>query len=121
MRSLTLPLAAHGSMGNIAPAGSLPQSLRCLRRTVVELTLLSEITMGYRGDGEDDRWVDRCARCDAIAFAEPADSNCSHTNVVCDLCGIAMPDLPFVDNDYFNVVMRVGRPLRHGARFRRAR
>ena len=77
--------------------------------------------MGYRGDGEDDRRFARCARCDAIVFAEPTGSGHSHANIVCDLCGIAMPDLPLVDNDYFNVVMRVGRPVGRAGRFRRAR
>ena len=32
-----------------------------------------------------------------------------------------VPDLPVVDSDYLNVVMRVGRPPGRGARFRRAR
>ena len=77
--------------------------------------------MGYRGDGEDDRRFTRCARCDAIVFAEPASSCHTNANIMCELCGIAMPDLPVVDDDYFNVVMRVGRPLGHVARFRRAR
>lgn len=77
--------------------------------------------MGYRGDGEDDRRFVRCARCDAIVFAEPAGGGHANANTMCDLCGMRMPDLPVVDSDYFNVVMRVGRPLGHVARFRRAR
>ena len=79
------------------------------------------MTMGYRGNGEDDRRFARCARCNAIVFAEPA--GCCHTkaNTACTLCGMTMPDLPVVDSDYFNVVMRVGRPLSRVARFRRAR
>ena len=76
--------------------------------------------MGYRGDEEDERRFARCARCDAIVFAAPG--SC-HTNASteCALCDIAMPALPFVDSDYFNVVMRVGRPLGRVARFRRVR
>ena len=30
-------------------------------------------------------------------------------------------DLPFVDCDYFDVIMRVGRPMGRGTRLRRAR
>ena len=56
-----------------------------------------------------------------MVFAEPAGSCCTNASIVCALCGIAMPDLPFVDSDYFNVVIIVGRPLGHVARFRRAR
>ena len=84
--------------------------------------------MGYRGDGEDDRRFARCARCDAIVFAEPAGSYNTNANIACELCGITMPDMPFVDSnyffvdsDYFNVVMRLGRPPGRVARFRRAR
>jgi hypothetical protein len=77
--------------------------------------------MGYRGNGEDDRQVARCAKCDAIVFAEPAGSSHTNANIACALCGMTMPDLPFVDSDYFNVVMKVGRPLGSGARLRRVR
>ena len=77
--------------------------------------------MGYRGNGEDDRRFARCARCAAIVFAEPAGSCHTNADIMCELCGITMPDLPFVDSDYFNVVMRIGRPLGHLARLRRAR
>ena len=77
--------------------------------------------MGYRGNGDDDRRIGRCARCDAIVFSEPAGSCHINANIACELCGMTMPDLPFVDSDYFNVVMRVGRPLSRVARFRRAR
>jgi hypothetical protein len=58
--------------------------------------------MGYRGDGEDDRQFARCARCDAIVFAEPAGSSDTFANSMCELCCMTMPDLPFVDSDYFN-------------------
>ena len=76
------------------------------------------MTMGYRGNGEDDRRFARCARCDAIVFAEPAGSCHANSNAMCALCGMTMHDLPFVDSDYFNVVMRVGRPR---ARLRQAK
>jgi len=77
--------------------------------------------MGYRGNGEDDRRFARCARCDAIVFAEPAGSCNTYAKIGCELCGIAMPELPFVDSDYFDVIMRVGRPIGREARLRRAR
>ena len=75
--------------------------------------------MGYRGDVEDDRRFARCARCEAIVFAEPARSCHTAANITCELCGMAMRDLPFVDSDYFNVVMRVGRPVGRVPRSRR--
>ena len=59
--------------------------------------------MGYRDNGEDDRRFARCARCDAMVFAELAGSCHTNATIVCDLCGIAIPDLPVVDSDYFNV------------------
>lgn len=77
--------------------------------------------MGYRGNGEDDRRFARCARCNAIALAGPAGSCHTAAHIVCELCRMTMPDLPFADGDYFNVVMRVHRPLGHVARLRRAR
>jgi hypothetical protein len=77
--------------------------------------------MGYRGNGEDDRQVARCAKCDAIVFAEPAGSSHTNANIACALCGMSMPDPPFVDSDYFNLVMKVGRPLGRVARFDRAK
>ena len=77
--------------------------------------------MGYRGDEEDERRFARCARCDAIVVAAPKGSCHTNASTMCALCDIAMPSLPFVDSDYFNVVMRVGRPLGRVGRFRRAR
>ena len=56
-----------------------------------------------------------------MVFAEHAGSCHNNANTMCALCGIAMPDLPVVDSDYFNVVMRVGRPLGRVARLRRVR
>ena len=77
--------------------------------------------MGYRGNGEDDRRFALCARCDAIAWEGPAGSCHTDANTVCALCGMNRADLPFVDSDYFNVAMRVGRPPGRVARFCRAR
>jgi len=77
--------------------------------------------MGYGGDQEDAPRIARCSRCDAMVFAEVASSSHSDANTVCELCGLPKADLPVVDSDYFNVAMRVGRPLGRVARFRRAR
>jgi hypothetical protein len=76
--------------------------------------------MGYRGE-EDEERIARCSRCDAMVFAELAGSGRIDANTVCELCGLTIPDLPVVDSDYFNVVMRVGRPPGRVTRFRRAR
>ena len=77
--------------------------------------------MGYRGDEEDEQRIARCARCDAMVFARPTGRCHTDAYTVCVLCGLTIPDLPVVDSDYFNVVMRVGRPLGRVAPFRRAR
>jgi hypothetical protein len=77
--------------------------------------------MGYRGNGEDDRRFARCARCDAIVWAEPAGSRHTDASTVCGMCGMSMSDLAFVDSDYFNVIMRVSRATGHVLRPRRLR
>ena len=63
----------------------------------------------------------RCAACDARVFAEIACAGRADANTVCALCGVPIADLPLVDSNYFDVIMRVGRPMGRGARFRRAR
>lgn len=73
------------------------------------------------GDEGDPRLIVRCAGCDAMVFIELAGSGHADANIVCDLCGMKMPDLPVVDGDDFNVAMRVGRPLGRVAQFRGAR
>jgi hypothetical protein len=77
--------------------------------------------MGYRGSGEDDRRFARCATCDAIVFAAPEGSCHTNASTVCALCDIGMPSLPVMDSDYFDVIMRVGRPMGRMTRFRRAK
>jgi hypothetical protein len=76
--------------------------------------------MGYRGNGEDDRRFARCARCDAIAWAEPAGSCHTDANTVCALCGMNRADLPFANSDYFDVLMKADRPMRRVPRPRRS-
>ena len=40
-------------------------------------------------------------------------------NAVCASCGMTLVESPFQARDYFDVIMRVGRPIRRGARLRR--
>ena len=75
----------------------------------------------YWRSEEDERRILRCATCDATVFAEIACAGHTDANTVCALCGMSTADPPFVDSGYFDVIMRVGRPLGPGARFRRAR
>jgi hypothetical protein len=56
-----------------------------------------------------------------MVFSEFASTGGTDANTACALCGMTIADLSFVDHDYFDVLMRVGRPLGVGARFRRAR
>ena len=41
-------------------------------------------------------------------------------NTVCASCGMTLVDSPFQARDYFDVIMRAGRPLGRAARLRRA-
>ena len=68
---------------------------------------------------EDERRILRCATCSAMVFTDLASTGGIDANIVCALCGMTIADLPFVDSDYFDVIMRVGRPMGRGARFRR--
>jgi hypothetical protein len=73
------------------------------------------------GRNEEDERTSRCASCGALVFAEIAYSGRTDANSVCALCGLTLADLTHQDADYFDVIMRVGRPLRGGLRFRRPR
>ena len=55
-----------------------------------------------------------------MVFAELACIGSTNSNTVCALCGMTVADLPFI-SDYFDVIMRVSRPMGGGPRFRRAR
>ena len=44
----------------------------------------------------------------------------SDANTVCVSCGLTLVDSPFQARDYFDVIMRIGRPLGRAARLRRA-
>ena len=74
-----------------------------------------------RRNEDDSRSLTRCATCNAIVIAqidcrEPADAN-----TVCALCGMTLVDPPFEGSNYFDVIMRVGRPMGRMTRFRRAK
>ena len=65
-------------------------------------------------DGRNEEYsgdLARCATCNATVIAqidcrEPADAN-----TVCATCGMTVVDPPFEGSDYFDVIMRVGRPF----------
>jgi len=70
--------------------------------------------LGMANDGRNEEYsgdLARCATCNATVIAqidcrEPADAN-----TVCATCGMTLVDPPFEGSDYFDVIMRVGRPL----------
>jgi ribosomal protein S27E len=74
----------------------------------------------YRRSEEDERRILRCATCDGTVFAEIADFGRADANTACASCGMTLVDSPFSGGDYFDVIMKVGRPISRGARLRRA-
>jgi hypothetical protein len=73
----------------------------------------------YRRNNDDRRSLNRCAVCDVTVIVEgpcgrPAENN------VCAACGTTLVDPPFEGGDYFDVIMRAGRPIKRGTRLRRA-
>ena len=74
-----------------------------------------------RHNENDSRSLARCAACNATVIAqidcrEPVDAN-----TVCATCGMTLVEPPFKDSDYFDVIMRIGRPKGRMTRFRRAK
>ena len=74
----------------------------------------------HRYSKEDERRILRCAACDGTVFAEIAGFGRADANTACASCGMTLVDSPFGGGDYFDVIMRVGRPIWRGARLRRA-
>ena len=74
----------------------------------------------YRRSEEDERRILRCAACDGTVFGEIAGFVRADANTACASCGMTLLDSPFSGGDYFDVIMRVGRPMGRGARFHRA-
>ena len=77
--------------------------------------------MDNRRNEENGRSLSLCATCDAVVFTEVGKTDCADAEIVCALCGMKIAELPSEADDYFDVVMRVGHPVRRGARPRRAR
>jgi hypothetical protein len=84
-----------------------------LHRTILSIIMIGE-AIGMANDGRNEEYsgdLARCATCNATVIAqidcrEPADAN-----TVCATCGMTLVDPPFEGSDYFDVIMRVGRPL----------
>jgi hypothetical protein len=64
---------------------------------------------------------EKCAVCAATVLAEVGSAGPADPNTVCVTCGMIVVEPPFEDCDYFDVIMRIGRPIRRGARLRRTR
>jgi hypothetical protein len=73
----------------------------------------------YRRNNDDRRSLNRCAVCDATVMAEVGSAGRADANTVCASCGTTQVAAPFEGCDYFDVIMRVGRPIWRGARLRR--
>ena len=74
----------------------------------------------FRRSEEDERRILRCAACDGTVLAEIAGFVRADANTACASCGMTLVNSPFSGGDYFDVIMRVGRPMWRGARLRRA-
>jgi hypothetical protein len=74
----------------------------------------------YSLNEDDVGRLNRCAVCDGTVIAEVACPGWADANTVCASCGMTLLDSPFEGSDYFDVIMRVGRPIWRGARLRRA-
>ena len=72
-----------------------------------------------RHNEDDSRSLARCAACNATVITQIDCRESANANTVCTTCGMTLVDPPFVDSDYFNVVMRVGRPKGRATRLRR--
>ena len=70
----------------------------------------------YRRSEARERSLARYAICDATVIAEVACAGWPDGNTVCASCGTRQVDSPFSGDDYFDVIMRVGRPIWRGAR-----
>ena len=72
-----------------------------------------------RRSEEDERRILRCAACEGTVFAETALGR-SDANTACALCGMTSTDSSVLGGAYFDVLMRVGRPMWRDVRLRRA-
>ena len=91
-------------------------------KVLLQRTIALAIMLGMasnRRSEEDKRRILRCAACEGTVFAETAPSR-SDANTACALCGMTLAESSAFGGDYFDVLMRVGRPIRREARLRRA-
>lgn len=65
----------------------------------------------YRLNDDDARVLARCAACNATVIAQIDCRGQADANSVCATCGMMLVDSPFEGSDYFDLIMRVGRPL----------
>ena len=73
----------------------------------------------YGRIGLSGRKLSWCEDRGAVVIAEPA-AGMAGANKMCGSRGVTTDDPPVLGSDYFNVIMRVGRPMGRVARFRRA-
>ena len=71
----------------------------------------------YWPNEDDKQSLDRCAVCDATVLAEVACAGRADANTVCASCGMTLVNSPFEGGDYYDVIMRVGRPIWRGRGF----
>jgi hypothetical protein len=73
-----------------------------------------------RRSEENERRIVRCSACEGTVLAEIAGFGRIDANTACASCGMTLVNSPFSGSDYYDVIMRVGRPGWRGARLRRA-
>ena len=86
-----------------------------LHCTVIPISML---VMAINRRSEDR--IVRCSACEGTVLAEIAGFGRIDANTACASCGMMLVDSPFSGSDYYDVIMRVGRPGWRGARLRRA-
>jgi hypothetical protein len=61
----------------------------------------------------------KCAVCAATVLADINRAVGADANTVCAACGMMVVEPPFEDRDYFDLIMRLGRPKGRGKSRRR--
>lgn len=59
---------------------------------------------------DNRRSVARCATCDATVITEAAGYSRTDANTACAVCGLTLADPLSRSSDYFDLIMRAGRP-----------
>jgi DNA-directed RNA polymerase subunit RPC12/RpoP len=92
-----------------------------LQRTIISVIVTGEVcALSTNGRKDDERRAfARCSTCSAIVIADVAGPR-ADANVACASCGLTLADQPLPGGDYFDLIMRVGRPVGRGARPRRS-